>query len=172
MRRIERLSLGVVLLAALGAAPAAEPAGKKAYETLGKMPVQDNGRVKPLDTLARQRVKFIYTREIIKVRREGEQNAARPASGFKAFLATLRGEDPDVEKWEPMAAILDWQARPQFWDEQEIIAVEYLPLKQIILTIPAHNAPHRPRALGRPGDGRPRMGRAPPRRTRKSPRPT
>ena len=44
-----------------------------AYETLGKLPVMHAGRIKPLDTLAREEVKQIFGRETVKLRDADEQ---------------------------------------------------------------------------------------------------
>ena len=120
MRRIACLSLGLALAATLGAAPPDGPiSGAESYNTVGEAAVQHNGRVKPLDTYARLQVKQVYTRENIKL---------------------LDAEGKVRETWEPLPALLDWRARPEFWDGQEIFAFEYLPLKQKLLSIPAHEA--------------------------------
>ncbi len=101
-------------------APAAEkPKAEKVavgdtrtYEILGELPLMHEGRIKPLDTVAREEIKQIYTRETIK----------------------LTGKDgKTVTSWSPVAAFFDWSVRPKFWDEQPIISVEYLPLKRFIL---------------------------------------
>lgn len=84
-----------------------------AYEAIGRLPIMHTGRVKPLDTVAREEIKVIHSRETIK----------------------LRDEDGKVvATWSPVAAFLDWSARPDFWDDQRFILVEYLPLKQAILS--------------------------------------
>ena len=70
------------------------------------------GRIKPLDTVAREEVKQIYTRETIKLTSE---------------------DGKTVTSWAPVAAFFDWSVRPEFWDDQPIIPVEYLPLKRFIL---------------------------------------
>ena len=82
-----------------------------AYRILGRLGLMHEGRIKPFDTVAREEIKGIYTRETIKL----PAADGRPAT-----------------TWTPVAALLDWAVRPQFWDEQPIIAVEYLPLKQKI----------------------------------------
>ena len=70
------------------------------------------GRVKPLDTVAREEVKHVFGRETIK-------------------LHDAAGEV--VETWGPVGAFLDWMVRPEFWDDQPFILVDYLPLRQLIL---------------------------------------
>jgi ABC-type transport system involved in cytochrome c biogenesis permease subunit len=124
MRAIGWSSPGLLLAALLALAPAAparaaaaaEAAPPKAdprgYEVLGDLAVMDQGRVKPLHTLAIARVKSIYSRSTVK----------------------LRDEKGDVrEAWGPVAAVLDWSVRPDYWNAQEIVLVEYLPLKRKIL---------------------------------------
>ena len=82
------------------------------YKLLGELPLMHEGRIKPLDTVAREEIKSIYTREMIK----------------------LTGEDgKTVTSWSPVAAFFDWSVRPKFWDQQPIISVEYLPIKRFIL---------------------------------------
>jgi ABC-type transport system involved in cytochrome c biogenesis permease subunit len=82
------------------------------YQRLGNLPLMHEGRIKPLDTVAREEIKQIYTRETI---------------------ALTSDDGKTVTSWTPVAAFLDWTVRPKFWDQQPIIAVEYLPLKRLIL---------------------------------------
>ena len=88
------------------------------------------GRVKPLDTVAREEVKQVYGRETIKLRDPREEiekildpdgRAARPARPKWT-----------VEKWGPVGAFLGWTVRPEFWDDQPFILVDYLPLRRRI----------------------------------------
>ena len=88
-----------------------------AYRTLGQIATMHHGRIKPLDTVAREEVKQVYTRETIK-------------------LPGVDGKPGST--WTPVAAFLDWSTRPKFWDDQPIIAVEYLPLKQKIRAAEVH----------------------------------
>ena len=109
--------LALVLLAGLPTANATEKTVPSvgvgpAYEAIGKIPVLHEGRNKPLDTLAREEVKQIFGRETI----------------------TLHdAENTAVAKWGPVAALFDWSVRPEFWDDQAIILVEYVPLKRLLL---------------------------------------
>ena len=84
----------------------------EAYRRLGGLPLMHEGRVKPLDTVAREEIKLIYTRESIKLTSE---------------------DGKTITTWAPVAAFFDWSVRPKFWDRQPIIAVEYIPLKRMIL---------------------------------------
>ncbi len=78
------------------------------YDTIARLPVMNQGRVKPLDTLARVEVKTIHGRESI----------------------TLTNPDgTELGKWGPVAAYFGWMAAPEFWDEQPFILVEFLALK-------------------------------------------
>ncbi len=83
-----------------------------AYETLGKIPVLHLGRIKPLDTLARETVKQIFGRETVKLK---------------------NAEGVVTEAWGPVAVLSEWPVRPEFWDDQPIILAEYVPLKRFIL---------------------------------------
>src|SRR5208337_4624474 len=123
MRRFRRLlvGLGVVLAGSFQAGLPVRGEESKvralgegpAYDQVGKLAVMHAGRVKPLDTVAREEVKHVFGRETIKL---------HDASN------TL------VETWGPVAAFLDWMVRPEFWDEQPFVLVDYLPLRQAILT--------------------------------------
>src|SRR3954468_2271715 len=115
MRRSGWLILGLALALASGTAAVAPSrlGADAAFETLGKLAVMHQGRVKPLDTQAREEVKQIFGREAA--------IQLRDASGKVA------------ESWGPVAALYDWGVRPDFWDEQSFILVDYLPLKRLIL---------------------------------------
>ena len=72
MRRFRWLILGLALAPWLGRPSAADAAPAKvgvgpAYEQLGKLAVMHSGRIKPLDTMAREEVKQIFGRETIKL---------------------------------------------------------------------------------------------------------
>ncbi|APW59414.1 cytochrome c biogenesis protein [Paludisphaera borealis] len=124
MRRYGRLLFGLGLCALLITTVAAVSPGQRddqgvrklgvgpAYEQLGKVAVMHQGRVKPLDTVAREEVKHVFSRETIKL---------------------LDDENRVVETWGPVAAFVDWIVRPEFWDSQPFILVDYLPLKRQIL---------------------------------------
>ncbi|HMB04299.1 MAG TPA: cytochrome c biogenesis protein CcsA [Isosphaeraceae bacterium] len=120
MKRFGWLTLGLALAIASGdpvrGAEGPKPFGVgPTYEALAKLPVMSTGRKKPLDTLAREEVKQIYGRETIKLSTRGD------------------GKDRVVAAWGPVAALFDWSVRPEFWDDQPIILVSYLPLKRLIL---------------------------------------
>ena len=116
------LALSIALAATLlGSSAGAAVQPKKPVEAFGKGPaykalarfqVMHAGRIKPIDTLAREEIKQIHGRERISL---------------------LDGEENVSATWEPVAALFDWWARPEYWDEQPIIKVEYLPLKRALL---------------------------------------
>ncbi|HEX3447509.1 MAG TPA: ABC transporter permease, partial [Isosphaeraceae bacterium] len=113
MRRIKWLSFGLVLAMTSAAVPANPRDGSgHAYDILGDLPVMHRGRVKPLNSMAIEVVKLIYGRSTIEL---------------------LGRDGKTTSTWEPVAALLDWSARPEFWDNQDFILVEYLPLKRLLL---------------------------------------
>ncbi len=84
----------------------------RAYAILGDLPVMHRGRMKPFDSMATEKVNLIHGRSTIKL---------------------LDPERKTISRWEPVAALLDWSARPDFWDEQDFILVEYPPLNRLLL---------------------------------------
>ncbi len=83
-----------------------------AYGAIGRIATMHHGRIKPLDTVAREEVKQIFGRETVKV---------------------LDAKNQVVETWGPVAAFVDWIVRPEYWDSQPFILVDYAPLKRRIL---------------------------------------
>ena len=113
MRRIKWLSFGLVLAMTSAAVPANPRVGSgHAYDILGDLPVMHRGRVKPLNSMAIEVVKLIYGRSTIEL---------------------LGPDGKTTSTWEPVASLLDWSARPEFWDNQDFILVEYLPLQRLLL---------------------------------------
>jgi ABC-type transport system involved in cytochrome c biogenesis permease subunit len=123
MRRIKWLSFGLDLAIVSAAVLASPRVGSghdydvrvgsgHAYAILGDLPVKHRDRVKPLTSMAIEEVKLIYGRSTIKL---------------------LGPDGKTTSSWEPVAALLDWSARPEFWDNQDFILVEYLPLKRLLL---------------------------------------
>jgi ABC-type transport system involved in cytochrome c biogenesis permease subunit len=124
MKRIGCLILAIA--AALLAGRDASAAGKgkvpalgvgPAYENLARLPVMHAGRIKPIDTLAREEIKQIFGAETVKLRKTDEA-----------------GETETAATWGPVATLYDWAVRPKYWDDQPIILVDYLPLKRLILS--------------------------------------
>ncbi len=137
MRRFARHSAGLILAATLAsgltvwAGEAVErPGTGTAYDRLGEVAVMHEGRVKPLDTVAREEVKQVYGRETIAIRDPREEIA----KVLDTDTASQAGETKwKVEKWGPVGAFLGWTVRPEFWDEQPFILVDYLPLRRAVL---------------------------------------
>ena len=102
-----------------GAVPAPTAVGGpgSAYETLGRLVVMHEGRRKPLDTVAREEVKLVYSRETVKL-----------------FDAAGQGPGDLGARGRPVRLV----GQPRFWDDQDIILVEYLPLKRLLLADAAH----------------------------------
>ena len=134
MRRIKVVVLGLAAAAifvavcpARGAEEVKSPGAGPAYEVIGEVPVMHQGRVKPLDTVAREEVKQVYSRETIKLRDpKDEVEAILDPEGH----ARKASAGPAVEKWGPVGAFLGWSVNPEFWDEQSFILVDYLPLRR------------------------------------------
>ncbi len=137
MRRIGR-DIGALLLAGMLAAsiPARGAEEVKSlgtgpsYELLGKVAVMHEGRVKPLDTVAREEVKQVYSRETIKLA-DPREEIARIVDPEAA--ARKDAPKPVLEKWGPVGAFLGWTVDPANWDDKPFILVDYLPLRRLIM---------------------------------------
>ena len=105
------------------------PGTGRAYELLGKVAVLHEGRIKPLDTVAREEVKQIYGRETIKLHDPAEEIAKilEPAAALKPAA------EPTVQAWGPVGAFLDWIVVPESWDDQAFILVDSLPLRRRLI---------------------------------------
>ena len=118
MRRNLWLPLGLAVATAMAMTAAAADDSTPSYRALGDLAVMHAGRIKPLDTQAREVVKQVYGREAVK-------------------LTDAAGKT--VATWGPVACLFDWPARPDFWDEQDIILLggygdaNYQPLKRKVL---------------------------------------
>ena len=122
MRRWSNLLLGqgLVLALAISFGPALHAGASKvkalgegpAYAQVGELAVMHAGRIKPLDTVAREEVKHVFGRETITL---------HDAAGNV------------VETWGPVGDFFDWMVRPEVWDDQPFLLVDYLPLRRTIL---------------------------------------
>src|SRR5262245_19028908 len=117
-------------LVAQGAETVQRPGTGPAYDLAGKVAVMHEGRVQALDTVAREEVKQVYGIETITLRdpREEVEKILDPES-----LNRPGGTSRTVEKWGPVAAFLGCTVRPEFWDDQSFILVDYLPLRRAIM---------------------------------------
>jgi hypothetical protein len=140
MRRIGNRLAGLILagmatvsLAARGAETVKPLGTGSAYEQIGKVAVMHEGRVKPLDTVAREEVKQVYSGETITLRdpRAEVEKLLDPELFEKAGGTTW-----SVETWGPVATFLGWTVRPEFWDDQPFILVDYIPLRRLIVAGP------------------------------------
>ena len=102
------LLITVVGLPAWGEA-AGSPVGALDFSVIAGVGVQDNGRVKPLSTYAREVVAGITGRGSFRVR------DAR-------FAGTLPGSDP-------VAVLLSWTFEPDKWRNAPFVRINYRPLK-------------------------------------------
>jgi ABC-type transport system involved in cytochrome c biogenesis permease subunit len=137
MKRIGKLLGGMVLAGTFAAAFPAQGADAvkalgtgPAYEQIGKVAVMHTGRIKPLDTVAREEIKQVYGRETLKL-----QNPREEVEKFLGPDKSSKGKETEssVEKWGPVGAFLGWTVYPEYWDDQPFILVDYLPLKRLIV---------------------------------------
>lgn len=72
-------------------------------EPLRYLPVQDDGRIKPLDTLTRETLQLVY--------------------GSESFTGPKGERRPAIE------VVMTWMLVPQYWDQQELIEINHKGLK-------------------------------------------
>ena len=101
MRRMMRFALALAAVLAAVDAGAATP-----VDALRTLPVQDGGRVKPLDTFARE--------------------AARRVTGARAFGAE------SVGGLEPVEWVVAMMARPEQWKDAQIVRVSHAGLRSAV----------------------------------------
>ncbi len=137
MKRIGKQCGGLVLagifVAGIPARASEEvktPGSGPSYELLGKVAVMHEGRVKPLDTVAREEVKQVYSRETIKLH-DPREEIAKILDPEAA--ARKDAPKPVLEKWGPVGAFLGWTLNPENWDDKPFILVDYLPLRRLIM---------------------------------------
>src|SRR5438034_6454421 len=108
MRRIGKLLGGLFLMGTVAAGLPVQGAetvkrlgSGPAYDRIGQVAVMHEGRVKPLDTVAREEVKQVYSRETITLRdpREEVEKLVSPETFNRA--GSTAGS---VEKWGPVGA--------------------------------------------------------------------
>jgi len=74
-----------------------------ATEAIKYLPVQDAGRIKPLDTLARESLQLIYGSETYRTQKDETRSAVE--------------------------IVTTWMLLPQYWDQQKIVEVSHKGLK-------------------------------------------
>ena len=137
MNRTGKQILGLVLAGAFAACQPARAGDEHrsagtgpAYDSIGKVAVLHAGRIKPLDTVAREEVKQIYSRETIKL----HDPALEIDKIIDPAAAARKTAEGSVESWGPVGAFIGWSIVPEFWDEQPFILVDYLPLRRTLMT--------------------------------------
>jgi hypothetical protein len=123
-RRIAGLALAglwAAVIPAQGADQARSLGTGPAYELIGKVAVMHEGRVKPLDTVAREEIKQVYHRETIKLRDLNDEVEAilDPQTHAQKGAAGSR-----VAQWGPVGAFIGWTISPEYWDDQPFILVD------------------------------------------------
>ena len=93
--------LAFILICTLTLAPKAQA---DAADPLKYLPVQDGGRTKPLETLARETLQLVYGRQTYK----GPDGKARPA----------------------LEIVMTWMLVPTYWDTQKIVEINHRGLKK------------------------------------------
>src|SRR5688572_12769225 len=102
-----------VLLSVAATQPAqAAPSPAADVSPLKALPVLDNGRVKPFDTVAREVVRIVTGREAFGVV-EGEGAGQKIAA-----------------KSAPSALVLDWALRPGEWEGRPVLEVPLIELRR------------------------------------------
>ena len=124
-RRIGSFVLAGICLAGIRARGAEEVkslGSGPSYDKIGKVAVMHEGRMKPLDTVAREEVKQVYSRETIKLPDPREEIAKildDPAAARKEASNWV------LEKWGPVGAFLGWTVDPGNWEDKAFILVDY-----------------------------------------------
>lgn len=96
--------LAVVVLAIVPAWMYLSSASARPTEVLGLLPVQDGGRMKPLETLARESLQLVYNSREYKT----PQGDSRPA----------------------LEVVMTWMLVPQYWDQQAILEISHKAIKK------------------------------------------
>jgi ABC-type transport system involved in cytochrome c biogenesis permease subunit len=87
---------------------------------LRTLPVLDHGRIKPIDTVARETVRFVTGSE-----------------SFGPISADADGTQTVTTRMDPLALALDWANRPNYWQTQPVIYVPLLDLRAKLHMQPA-----------------------------------
>lgn len=106
MKQTIRALLWMVLIASLVSLPSwyiLNKGEQRTTSSLRELPVQDGGRVKPLESFARETLSLIY--------------------GSESFLTE------DGERRPALEIVLTWMLVPQYWDQQKIVEVNHKGLK-------------------------------------------
>jgi cytochrome c-type biogenesis protein CcsB len=93
----------VVAFFATSFAPRAQATDQAGIDALRSIPVQDAGRIKPFDTLARESLQLVY--------------------GLQEY------ESPRGDKRPAVEIVMTWMLVPQYWDGQQLMQVTHRGLK-------------------------------------------
>ena len=98
-------------------AESSEFSDRAGIEALKRLPVQDAGRIKPLDTFARETLQLVYGSATYKpLQKGGETAESRSASRPRQALEI----------------VMTWFLAPGFWDEQPIVELKMASLKDAL----------------------------------------
>ena len=131
------VAAGLVCLALGTPAFAQAPAGVPSLDWTPwrHLPVQDNGRYKPLDTLARETLRTLSNRGSFADPDTGEK--LDPVALYLAMLLEWPGWDAPPATGSPGMIEHPHLVKPDKWDQAPLLRVDHLPLRE---------------ALGMPGD--------------------
>ncbi len=94
---------------------------KEGMEALKRLPIQDSGRIKPLDTFARETLQLVYGR-----------TSYRPAEKPQSNYMSTEGDNRDRRSRDALEIVMTWFLAPQFWDEQPIVEIKLASLKEAL----------------------------------------
>ncbi|MEK7358161.1 MAG: hypothetical protein AAB250_17070, partial [Bdellovibrionota bacterium] len=109
MTQAIRLVLSAFVMTFAVSVPTAHAEEKTSTDALRYLPVQDQGRVKPFDTLARETLQLIY--------------------GKQTYTPPRKEGDTGKKKLEAVEIVLTWLIVPQLWDMQPIVEVNHKGMK-------------------------------------------
>ncbi len=95
----------------------AEPASRdpQGIERLKRLPIQDAGRIKPLNTFATETLQLVYGR-----------------TSYKPLEKEGAPEKTDLRPRPALEIIMTWFLAPQFWDDQPIVEMKMPALKEAL----------------------------------------
>jgi ABC-type transport system involved in cytochrome c biogenesis permease subunit len=108
----KKFSVSLCLCVALALMVLATPAFAVDVSSLRLLPVLDHGRIKPIDSVARETVRFV--------------------TGYEHFGLVAAGSDGEQEisqTMDPLALVLDWSAHPVEWQTRPLLYVPLLTLR-------------------------------------------
>lgn len=104
-------------------------AGDEGMEALKRLAIQDAGRIKPFDTFSRETLQLVYGKETYRVKAPREAAAGAAADKSSDKVADLPS---DSRERSAMEIVMTWFLAPQFWDNQEIVELRLVSLKEAL----------------------------------------